>query len=51
MSLLPGHPTVGGFGAPPLKEHVWVRWPNAAPRYLGNAQSGGRALLEETTPA
>ena len=32
-SLLPGHPTTGGFGALPLREHVHARWAVWAVRF------------------
>ena len=32
-SLLPGHPTTGGFGALPLQEHVHARWAVWAVRF------------------
>ena len=31
--LLPGHPSSGGFGALPLREHVQARWANWAVRF------------------
>jgi hypothetical protein len=57
-SLLPGHPTVGGCGALPLREHVRTRWVAAALRYIGNGESTERApwqrvmdaLLAEISP-
>ena len=57
-SLLPGHPTGGGFGALPLRDHVRARWVTAALQYIGSGESTERApwqrvmdaLLAEISP-
>ena len=50
-SLLPGHPTVGGFGALPLREHVRARWAAAAVRYIGRGESTARAPWQKVMDA
>ena len=44
-SLVPGHPSRGGFGALPLREHACARWAGwAFQRVWGATHAAGRAM-------